>query len=475
MKEELRIHSFIHFEGEIKTCLECNQIFKTNRLLKIHMQKHEPKKSFECTTCGDGFTFKTGLAKHIRLNRCKGPNDESKDSKIQDEGKIAEIAKKHLREVTKLSRKISAPKAEVEVKLDMKDEAYKSEESDGEDYFEKFFEPMTEPPVEIKVEDFKFEDETKRTRKIRKKKPIEQTTKLRLSRPHLVYNCDYCGESIKYKKEMINHMKQHKVNHRYSCKMCQETFKSRRKLLDHSLEVHGVKPKVINELFSCDVCDMKFDVRSIFETHKLSHDDNARHYICSICSSAFKSVGNLRRHEATHVTTRDFECQHCFKTFKTHLALKVHLEAVHASVKVFVNCSVCKVIIQEKHLRTHMKNQHTEEGQEKPFSCTVCFKAFKTEKLGQRHYDAVHDPKLQSSIYLCPMCPDQFYRQRDLKEHSFIHFNGVIYQCETCLKMFKSKRLLTVHAVVHTDAPGNFPCTLCQNVVFKTRGGRRKG
>lgn len=438
------------------------------------MQKHETKKSFKCESCGDCFTFKTGLAKHIRLNRCKGPNDFGKEAARAKEemnaGEIAEIARNQLSEVTKLSKKLLIVKQENDVMVDNIDEKYESE-SEADDHFETFFEP-----VEIKVEQMIVEDETKNTRKVRKKKKSYEPIKQRLSRAHLVYHCDHCGESIKYKKEIINHMKQHKINHRYSCKVCKNTFKSRKKLFDHSFDVHGMKPNVLNELFSCDVCNMKFDVRSIFETHKLSHDENSRNHICSVCSAAFKSVGNLRRHEATHVATRNFHCLHCLKTFKTQLSLKVHMEAVHAEFKVFVNCTICRVIIQEKNLRTHMKNLHTEEGQEKPFSCTSCFKTFKTEKLGQRHYEAVHEPKLQTSIYSCPECPDiHFYRQRDLKEHSFIHFDGVIHQCETCLKMFKSKRLLTVHAAVHSNAPGNFPCKLCQDeVAFKTRGGRRK-
>lgn len=449
------------------------------------MQKHETKKSFQCESCGDCFTFKTGLAKHIRLNRCKGPNDVGKEvervKQEMNENEIAIIARNQLSEVTKLSKKFISAKAEndvvIDVMMDVKREADESE-SDVEDNFETFFEPLVKieknQVEQVKCE-LNIDDDAKFTRKVRKRKLVHQHLKQRQSRAHLVYRCDFCGESIKYKKEIINHMKHHKTNHRYNCKECKSTFTSRKKLVDHSFDIHGTKPKVFKELFSCEVCDMKFDVRSIYEAHKLSHDDNARNHICSVCSAAFKSVGNLRRHEAIHVTTRNFHCPHCSKSFKTQLALKVHLEAVHAEFKVFVNCTICKVIIQEKHLRTHMKNQHTEEGQEKPFSCTVCLKTFKTEKLGQRHYEAVHEPKLQGSIYSCPECPDlQFYRMRDLKEHSFIHFDGVIHQCETCLKMFKTKRLMTVHAAIHEDVSGNFACNLCENVSFKTRGGRRK-
>lgn len=463
MKEELRIHSFIHFNGEIRTCLDCNQIFKSNRLLKIHMQKHEATKSFQCTTCGDYFTFKTGLAKHIRMNRCKGPSGSKNDEAI------AEIAKTQFSEVTKRSKKLP-PKED-----SIKDEPTDVEsESEFEDNFEDFFDQPEPLQMDFEVYDVKEVNvETLETRGVRKKKFFEEK-KQRLGRAHLIYTCDFCDEDIKYKHKIAQHMRQHVVTDRYTCRECQETFKSRKKLVDHSMELHGFKPQVVKEAFACEVCDRKFDARSIYETHKLSHDDNARNHVCSICSAAFKSVGNLRRHEAIHAPSRDFNCPNCPKSFKTQLARKIHIESVHAAVKVFVNCSFCNVIVQEKHLKTHIRNQHTEEGQEKPFSCTACFKTFKTEKLGQRHYEAVHDPKADGIVYSCPDCPDQFYRQRDLKEHSFVHFNGVIFQCETCYKMFKSRRLLSIHSAVHSDATVNFPCSLCHGVVFKTRGGRRK-
>lgn len=60
------------------------------------MQKHETQKSFQCTSCGDYFTFKTGLAKHIRLNRCRGSEIRVNANTQADDNpsSIAEIAKK---------------------------------------------------------------------------------------------------------------------------------------------------------------------------------------------------------------------------------------------------------------------------------------------------------------------------------------------------------------------------------------------
>lgn len=441
------------------------------------MQKHETNKTIQCTQCGDFFTFKSGLAKHVRLNRCKGASNFGDESFKLDDEKIAEIALSQLKEITKAKAKV-----ENETAYEFVDDFDNFSDESTED--ENIFEPImkVEKKVEkkvvkkenkVKIKELIKDENSKESRKIRKKKVdkfLEVQT--RVGRAHLIYTCDHCGESIKFKKNIQEHMKQHVV--RYRCKECQETFKSRKKLVDHSIEAHGVKPQVVKEAFSCEFCGRKFDVRSSYEAHKLSHDDTARHKICSICSAAFKSVGNLRRHEATHVTTRDFHCESCPKSFKTHLALKIHKEVVHAEMKVFVNCGICQAIVQEKHLNQHIKNQHTEEGQEKPFECSACGKTFRTFQLGQRHYEAVHETKDRGIIYTCPHCPElQFFRQRELKEHSFIHFDGTIFQCDECLKMFKSNRLLMMHRASHNEV-GGFPCKICDNIVFKTRGGLRK-
>lgn len=473
MKEELRIHSFIHFNGEIKTCLDCNQIFKTTRLLNIHMQKHDKKKSLECQDCGTQFTFTTGLAKHLRLNRCRGPSINIITGKAineMDEQDIADIALKQLKEITQPSKKFAKVTEEINIMENFGEE--KLIETESEDDFENSW-------PQVKIEDAIKEEkeeksEVKETRSIRKKKQ-NPVINLKKGRAHLVYTCDFCGEKVKFKKEILNHLKQHVNSFKYKCKECEEAFRSRKKLIDHSWEIHGTKPRAVVESFACEVCDMKFDIRSIYETHKLSHDDRARNHVCSVCSAAFKSIGNLRRHEATHVKTRDYQCAECAKMFKTQLALKIHSETVHTEFKIFVKCSLCSAMIQEKHLKIHMKNQHTEQGKQKPFSCTICFKTFKTEKLGQRHYEAVHDPKFLGAVYVCSECPSlKFYRHRDLKEHSFVHFDGVIHQCEVCLKMFKNKRLLMAHSAVHSEEAEKYPCEYCVNVVFRTRGGRRK-
>lgn len=481
MKEELRIHSFIHFKGEIKTCLECYQIFKTSRLLNIHMEKHNTKKSFACTSCGDLFTFQTGLAKHIRMNRCKGPksteirNEQAKNDEVEIAKNLLKQLSKN-RKRTKPSKTSSIPSNSSEPsapkKPREKKEVINSKPQDKMFRVSETVSNSLEVKVEVEVDINPVNLELKESRKIRKARNLDTSIALRPSRARLVYTCDFCGAKIKFKKKITEHLKNHHQN-RYKCSECESAFKRHRQLVKHSIDVHGVEIQL--NLFSCDVCDRKFDMKSKLETHKLSHDDNARNHICVTCNAAFKSVGNLHRHEATHVETKDFKCPDCPKSFKTKISLKVHKETVHVDVKVFVQCPECNLIVLETTLRNHIKNQHTEEGRDKPFKCIDCDKLFRSETVGLRHWSAVHDPKPRGVIYRCPDCPEQFIRQRDLKEHSFIHFDGAVFQCEVCQKKFTSKRLLNIHSAVHNEEIGrSFSCKVCDKVQFKTRGGLRK-
>lgn len=458
-KEDLRVHSFIHFEGEIKSCHVCDQIFKTTRLLNIHMQKHSDSK-FQCESCKQMFAFKTGLKKHLRLNRCKGAPidfDANDDGQITQE-EIAQIAKEQIKSISNKQEKSEEPKVLELRDVIIKEEIYNLNTNDE----------LNEACVESDdgtIEDLILE-ECKITKDESEIKPK------RVGRTHNTYTCDKCGEIIKYRKNLESHMKEIHLRKHYKCPYCPEVFKNKSNFKSHSLSVHGIKQRIAADIYKCTVCEKTFDIKSIFETHKRSHD-NIRSHICKICAASFKSFGNLKRHMSIHLDYRNYLCDACPKSFKSQSALKIHKNSVHADTKVYVLCPYCNIIIQEKNLKIHIFNQHTEEGQKKPFSCNDCDMNFKNEFLLKRHYEHLHFSTNRGVNYKCEECGLEFNRQRDLRVHSFEHYDGEIFNCTQCKKKFKSKRLLLTHSTTHNSSNNNFPCNHCE-VTFKTPGGRRK-
>lgn len=99
LREDLMAHKIQkHYQGVIHTCEECDKIFKKKSLLELHMHSHR-EKSIQCDVCKMMFTFVTGLAKHKKLGRCKGPMALTLKDKLNKE-EIALIAKAQLLEIT---------------------------------------------------------------------------------------------------------------------------------------------------------------------------------------------------------------------------------------------------------------------------------------------------------------------------------------------------------------------------------------
>lgn len=448
-KEDLRVHSFIHFYGEIKHCHICDQIFKSSKLLNIHLQKHSNTK-INCETCSQTFTFESGLRKHIRLNRCKGPSLIDKDVEVQtDELEVIEIAKRQLDEISSNFKKVK--KKMISKKSNVQFDRVVSIEEDF----------STNESIE----------EQEKDQKPKRKSQESENLQLKKSRRHMTYLCDLCGIKIKFRKNIENHMKENHLKKIYKCNHCSESFKSRNNLYHHSQQIHGIKTQVVFEKFSCDVCDRKFDMKSMLKQHKLSHED-IRPQVCDICNASFKSVGNMRRHLSCHNETKNYLCDLCSKSFKSKMSLKVHKETVHADMKVYVNCRYCKAIVQERNLKIHEYQQHTDKGKEKPFSCAECGSCFRKEYELQRHINGVHETTSHGTTYKCQECDETFNRLRDLRDHSYVHFVGPVHMCLSCGAKFKNRRLLLIHAAVHNPNK-SFPCNIC-NAIFQTIGGRRK-
>ena len=88
-----------------------------------------------------------------------------------------------------------------------------------------------------------------------------------------------------------------------------------------------------NGEIGCGQCDRKFGWRYEIMFHGLCHltDDqgNAKNKICPECDTPFKVPIGLKHHLINHTGETPFLCLHCWKSFSSHIDLKLHIKREH--------------------------------------------------------------------------------------------------------------------------------------------------
>ena len=163
--------------------------------------------------------------------------------------------------------------------------------------------------------------------------------------------CDLCGKLIN-----IGHLYQHKRNHH-----CDE------KVYHH-----------------CDQCDQRFTAKESLKKHVRRVHEGVR-YRCDDCADTFDSKDKLKEHwNISHSTDEELKCKVCGKRFGAKFRLDGHM-ASHGSAQ--FQCSYCDKKLRRKVALVIHEREHTGE---RPFSCPVCNKGFKSITVLSTHTKHVH-------------------------------------------------------------------------------------
>jgi len=88
-----------------------------------------------------------------------------------------------------------------------------------------------------------------------------------------------------------------------------------------------------NGEIACGQCDRKFGWRYEIMFHGLCHltdeQGNAKNKICPECDTPFKVPIGLKHHLINHTGETPFLCLHCWKSFSSHIDLKLHIKREH--------------------------------------------------------------------------------------------------------------------------------------------------
>lgn len=218
---------------------------------------------------------------------------------------------------------------------------------------------------------------------------------------------------------------------RLICHVCNEEFLIWEKLQNHTKEMHQVKPKIL-----C-VCNQYLSNKQKFYQHIKMHDSKSQdrkfahrwnqyvllsfwsemqsnflrivfilfvynlqscmfHFRCTKCDCSFNTPKNLEKHNLllhpNSITTPEFKCEHCKKTFTQIHLLKSHeVKHLPPEVKKIHPCQLCEL----KYVWYYIILIQLE------WQCSNYYwSSSKSPKNGNACYQQVNDKMLHSTLHL---------------------------------------------------------------------------
>lgn len=181
--------------------------------------------------------------------------------------------------------------------------------------------------------------------------------------------------------------------------------------------------------------------------------NGSTHYQCNDCGKILSTSYNFLVHRNTHTGERPCTCHVCGKSFRSASGLNRHVRNVHAGMKQFA-CDICGRCLASKASRDEHRRTHTGE---RPHVCEACGKSFK-QKASLHVHKSFHSNRFP---HKCPQCEQGFRRKQELDKHVSVHTEQRPYPCDVCGKRFRTKGCISRHKRVHSGDRGSYVCIVC--------------
>ncbi|ODM89570.1 putative zinc finger protein [Orchesella cincta] len=245
---------------------------------------------------------------------------------------------------------------------------------------------------------------------------------------------------------------------KYQCPKCEKCFAAKKTLTVHK-KVHSQERP-----HQCTLCEKNYKYKNNLSNHvKAAHSTGAKSFLCQEPQCSFSSyiLSGLRSHvrkvhQGKTYTRKAADCLICGKTLTTKAGRDLHIMAVHTNERPF-SCTICGRAFSNK---THLKRHFETHSGLKPYKCTKCSSSFATQGGLYNHDKVVH---VKARIHPCSFCDKKFITTGDRNAHLATHLriNEKLQKCKLCGKRYASVNGLKYHIKIIHRKVKNFPCSQC--------------
>ncbi|OXA48639.1 Zinc finger protein 93 [Folsomia candida] len=319
---QLNLHLKDHDPFNRYPCPKCNVKLKTERCLKLHLEKVHGRRDWKCYFCKKSFT-RVGLIDHIRIHtdeavfNCRTCSDTflHYSSRAQKTDLLPPCYRaKECPFCHRLCKDTHA--LAVHTRIHTGEKPYTCPREDCGKQFSTSSSLKSHAKYHINYSDGEFKCtfcpktfKTQRSAKYHESNVHMETWK----RPK---KCASCPKVYPSHSTLARHQLIHLKEPPFKCSQCPRGFFYQTEYSKHMKNVHNLEkiktePRKPRKYFACKICSKNFPNFGTFLNHQELHRDPT--HKCAKCPRKFHNVYSLRNHDRTEHNGPRYKCYFCIK------------------------------------------------------------------------------------------------------------------------------------------------------------------